>query len=79
MAPFADDSEEDIKKKMIGMGLVASGSPLRLINRLSLGISSIFARNTSVKLRKEIQSIAGILFQNNIISKEQRKKILSLK
>ena len=60
---------------MIGTGLGLNS----LINRLSLGISSIYAGNTSLKLRKEIQSIADILFQNNILSKEQRKKILSLK
>ena len=72
MPLFTEDSEQDIKS-MIGTGIDS------LINRLSLGISSIFAGNTSLKLRKEIQSIADILFQNGILSKEQRNKILSLK
>ena len=70
--PFDKASKSDIKK-MFGLGLNS------LINRLSLGISSINAENTSIKLKKEIQSIAGILFQQKIISKSQRKKILSLK
>ena len=70
---------------MIGMGL---GDALRrpapkmlnsLITRLSLGIASIHAGNTSAKLRKEMASIADILFHNNILSKEQKKKIRSLK
>ena len=79
--PFDKASSSNLKK-MFGTGLsslVASGSPLRLMNRLIAGIGSINAENTSVKLRKEIQSIADILFQNGILSKEQRKKILSLK
>ena len=42
---------------MFGTGLNS------LINRLSLGIYSINAGNTSAKLKKEIQSIADILFQ----------------
>ena len=72
MPLFAKDSEQDIKS-MIGTGIDS------LINRLSLGISSIFAGNSSVKLKKEVQSIADILFQNGALSKEQRKKISSLK
>ena len=72
MPLFAKDSEQDIKS-MIGTGIDS------LINRLSLGISSVFAGNTSVKLKKEIQSIADILFQNGILSKEQRNKISVLK
>ena len=63
MPLFAKDSEQDIKF-MIGTGIDS------LINRLSLGISSIFAGNSSLKLKKEIQSIADILFQNRILSKE---------
>ena len=72
MPLFAKDSEGDIKF-MIGTGAD------NLINRLFLGISSIFAGNSSVKLKKEIQLIGNILFQNGVLSKEQRKKISSLK
>ena len=72
MPLFTKDSEQDIKS-MIGTGWHS------LITRLSLGIASIFAGNSSLKLRKEIQSIADILFQNGVLSKEQRKKISFLK
>ena len=50
-----------------------------LINRLSLGISSIFAGNTSVKLREEVRAIANLLHKAGIISSEQKKKVLALK
>ena len=65
MKDFNNFSESEIKN-MFGMGLdslVGFVSPLRLINRLSLRISSINAGNTSIKLRNEIQSIADIFFQ----------------
>ena len=52
-----DRMKESDLKEMFGLGLDS------LINRLSLGIASINAGNTSVKLKKEIQSIADILFQ----------------
>ena len=68
MKPFATDSKEDIQK-MFESGLSS------LINRLALGISSLHAENTSVKLKKEIQSIADQLLKSEIIFKEQRKKI----
>ena len=50
-----------------------------LINRLSLGISSIFAGNTSTKLRKEIRAIANLLYKQGIISNEQKNKVLQIK
>ena len=50
-----------------------------LINRLSLGISSIFAGNTSVKLREEVRYIANLLHKKGLISSEQKKKVMSLK
>ena len=50
-----------------------------LIQRLSLGISSIFAGNSSLKLREEVQAIAQFLFKNGILSQEQKNKVLSLK
>ena len=51
MKPFVNDSAEDIQK-MFRSGLSS------LINRLALGIFSLHAGNTSVKLKNEIQSIA---------------------
>ena len=50
-----------------------------LINRLSLGISSIFAGNTSVKLREEIKSIAKLLNHMGVISSEQKNKVMTIK
>ena len=72
MKPFDKISESDIQK-MFGTGLSS------LINRLSLGISSINTGNTSVKLKKEMASIVDILFQQKVILKAQRKNILCLK
>ena len=69
---FTDDLKEDIGK-MFGSGLTS------LINRLYLGISSFRAGNTSVKLKKEIQTIAELLLKSQIISREQRKKIHKIK
>ena len=71
MRAMVDEFEKG--KKQTGTGFNG------LINRLSLGISSIVAGNTSIKLRKEIQAIAKLLHQNGIISKEQKNKVLSLK
>ena len=50
-----------------------------LTKRLSLGISSVFAGNTSVKLRKEIYAIAKMLHKQGTLSKEQLNKVLSIK
>ena len=72
MKPFVLDSKEDIQK-MFGTGLSS------LINKLSLGIASFQAGNTSVKLKKEIQTIAVFLLKAELISKEQRKKIQKIK
>ena len=69
---FADDSQKDIKK-MIGSGLNS------LIDRLYLGIPSLHAGITSVKLKNEIKTIADQLFKAKVISQEQTNKVLSLK
>ena len=55
------------------------GSLRSLIQRLTLGISSIFAGNSSLKLREEVKAIGELLFKHGIISKEQKTKIMSLK
>ena len=67
------------KGKQTGSGFAGSGSIGALINRLSLGISSIFAGNTSVKLREEIRSIAKLLHKMGVISSEQKNKVMALK
>ena len=91
LGPYDGKSNEEMRAMIDefekGKIKFGSGSQLRLqlppfhtlINRLSLGISSIFAGNTSVKLREEIRSIAKLLHQAGVISKEQKKKVLSLK
>ena len=67
---------DEFEKQQKGTGL----NPIpTLMNRLSLGISSIIAGNTSLKLRKEISSIAQLLFKSGILSQEQKNKIMSLK
>ena len=72
MKGFSNYSEAKITK-MLGTGINS------LNDRLYLGISSLHAGNTSVKLKKEIQSTADQLLEAKVISKEQRNKILSLK
>ena len=67
-------SEFEKGKEQTGTGFIDP-----LINRLSLGISSIFAGNTSVKLREEIRSLAQLLHKQGVITKEQKNKVLSLK
>ena len=68
------DMDELTLKETFGTGFISNW-----INRLSLGIASINAENTSIKLKKEIQQIADRLLDAKVISQEQRKKILSLK
>ena len=67
------DEFEQGKKAQSGTGFNT------LVNRLSLGISSIVAGNTSIKLKKEIRAIAKLLHQKGVISNEQKNKVLSLK
>ena len=87
LGPYDGKSNEEMREMIdeFEKGKIKFGSGLQLppintlINRLSLGISSIFAGNTSVKLREEIRSIAKLLHKMGVISKEQKNKVLSLK
>ena len=87
LGPYDGKSNEEMREMIdeFEKGKIKFGSGLQLppintlINRLSLGISSIFAGNTSVKLREEIRSIAKLLHQMGVISKEQKNKVLALK
>ena len=72
--PQFKDMEENQLKETFGTGFISNW-----INQLSLGIASIHAGNTSIKLKKEIQRIADRLLEAKVISQKQRKKILSLK
>ena len=87
LGPYDGKTNEEMREMIdeFEKGKIKFGSGLQLppintlINRLSLGISSIFAGNTSVKLREEIRSIAKLLHKMGVISKEQKNKVLSLK
>ena len=82
LGPYDGKSNEEMRAMIdeFEKGKIKFGSGFNgLINRLSLGISSIFAGNTSIKLREEIRSIAKLLHQMGVISKEQKNKVLSLK
>ena len=87
LGPYDGKTNEEMREMIdeFEKGKIKFGSGLQLppintlINRLSLGISSIFAGNTSVKLREEIRSIAKLLHKMGVISKEQKNKVLALK
>ena len=82
LGPYEGKSNREMRAMIdkFEKGKIKFGSGFNgLINRLSLGISSIIAGNTSIKLRKEISSIAKLLHQKGVISKEQKNKVLSLK
>ena len=71
-------SGEDLGQKQIGSppGFEGTGISIdSLINRLEIGLGSIKAGNSSLKLRKEIETILNLLHANKIISSEQRKKL----
>ena len=87
LGPYEGKNRKQIRE-MLGMPESAFPAPKKtgkglkpedLIQRLTLGISSIYAGNTSLKLRKEITSIAKLLFKSGILSQAQKNKILSLK
>ena len=67
--------KEMIKNFETGLGPMTGTG----IKQLTLGIGSIQAGNTLIKLKAEVQRLADQLLKANIITKEQRKKILSLK
>ena len=87
LGPYDGKTNEEMREMIdeFEKGKIKFGSGLQLppintlINRLSLGISSIFAGNTSVKLREEIRSITQLLHKQGVITKEQKNKVLSLK
>ena len=83
LGPYEGKSNREMREMIDdfekGKTKFGSGSLGALINRLSLGISSIFAGNTSLKLREEIRAIANLLYKKGLISSEQKNKVLSLK
>ena len=82
IGPYEGKSKEEMQAMIdkFKQGQTKTGSGFNtLINRLSLGISSIVAGNTSVKLKKEIKAIAKLLHKQGIISNEQKNKVLYIK
>ena len=56
-----------------------SGSvdPNALVDRLHISLASIQASNTSLKLKKQVKQILGVLVRQNEITEKQAQKILS--
>ena len=84
LGPYEGKSNKEMRAMIAefekGKGEAKIGSGFNsLVNRLALGISSILAGNTSVKLKNEIASLAKHLARQGIISTEQKNKVLSLK
>ena len=51
--------------------------PNALVDRLHISVASINAGNTSLKLKKQVKQILGVLVRQNEITEKQAHKILS--
>ena len=71
LMPDVDDDEPD--REMEGSGSV---DPNALVDRLHLSLASIQAGNTSLKLKKQIQQMLGLLVKLKEITQKQAHKIL---
>ena len=60
--------------EMEGSGSV---DPNALVERLHISLASIQARNTSLKLKKQVKQILGLLVRQNEITEKEARKILS--
>ena len=69
--PLDDETEREI---MEGSGSV---DPNALVERLHLSLASIQAGNTSLKLKKQVQQMLGLLVKLNEITQKEAHKILS--
>ena len=72
LMPDVDDDEPD--REMEGSGSV---DPNALVDRLHLSLASIQAGNTSLKLKKQVQQMLGLLVKLKEITQKQAHKILS--
>ena len=72
LMPDVDDDEPD--REMEGSGSV---DPNALVDRLHLSLASIQAGNTSLKLKKQVQQMLGLLVKLKEITQKQARKILS--
>ena len=72
LMPDVDDDEPD--REMEGSGSV---DPNALVERLYLSLASIQAGNTSLKLKKQVQQMLGLLVKLKEITQKEAHKILS--
>ena len=68
------DREKEPDWEMEGSGSV---DPNALVDRLYISLASIQAGNTSLKLKKQVKQILGMLVRQNEIIEKQSQKILS--
>ena len=68
------DWEKEPDWEVEGSGSVDSNA---LVDRLHISLASINAGNTSLKLKKQVKQILGVLVRQNEITKKQAQKILS--
>ena len=66
-------SEKDPDQEMEGSGSVDLNA---LVERLHLSLASIQAGNTSLKLKKQVESMLGLLVRQNEITEKEAHKIL---
>ena len=71
LMPDVDDDEPD--REMEGSGSV---DPNALVERLHLSLASIQAGNTSLKLKKQVQQMLGLLVKLKEITQKEARKIL---
>ena len=71
LRPDVDDDEPD--REMEGSGSV---DPNALVERLHLSLASIQAGNTSLKLKKQVQQMLGLLVKLKEITQKEAHKIL---
>ena len=68
------DWEKEPDWEMEGSGSV---DPNALVDRLHISLASIQAGNTSLKLKKQVKQILGVLVRQNEITEKEAHKILS--
>ena len=68
------EREKEAEREMEGSGSV---DPNALVERLHLSLASIQAGNTSLKLKKQVKQMLGLLVRQNEITQKEAHKILS--
>ena len=68
------EQEPEREKEMEGSGSVDSNA---LVDRLHISLASIQAGNTSLKLKKQVKQMLGLLVRQNEITQKEAHKILS--